>query len=239
MITLFNGEPLPCFSSASFMQTACLISAFEGSPLAADIWVQRVCGRICAVISRQGGRLNITAENPDFAELKDFISIIGFTEIFCEKSVAEGLGFKGFSEFTVLKAAFSKSGKPQKDISLSSLYSALKWGEDGDVELPPFEIFAPDTSHRLRHGGAAAVLEEYGAALGFKCSFGGIISGISVKKEHRGLGLGGKLLKELCGLIGGEIFVCTSKGGADFYIKNGFNKCDTAVILRGQDERIF
>ena len=183
MITLYTGEELPNFSSASFMQTACLISAFEGSPLAADIWVQRVCGRICTVISRQGGRLNITAENPDFAELRDFINVIGFAEIFCEKSVAEGLDFKAFGEFTVLKAAFPKSGQPQKDISLSSLYSALKWGEDGDIELPSFEVFAPDSSHRLRHGGAAAVLEEYGAALGFKCSFGGIINGISVKKK--------------------------------------------------------
>ena len=87
MITLYKGEELPSFSSASFMQTACLISAFEGTPLAADVWVQRVCGRICAVISRQGGRLNITAENPDFAELRDFINVIGFAEIFCEKSV--------------------------------------------------------------------------------------------------------------------------------------------------------
>ncbi len=233
MITLFNGEPLPYFSSASFMQTVCLVSAFEGSPLAADVWVQRVCGRVSAVISRQSGRLNITAENPDFAELKDFIKVIGFAEIFCEKSVAEGLGFKALDEFAVLKRKSQKSGLPQKDISLNSLYSALKWGEDGDIELPSFEVFAPDTSHRLRHGGAAAVLEEYGAALGFKCSFGGIINGISVKKECRGLGLGGKLLKDICGLIGGEIFVCTSKSGADFYIKNGFNKFDTAVIVRG------
>ena len=205
MITLYTGEELPSFSSASFMQTACLISAFEGSPLAADIWVQRVCGRICTVISRQGGRLNITAENPDFAELKDFISIIGFTEIFCEKSVAEGLGFKGFSEFTVLKAAFSKSGKPQKDISLSSLYSALKWGEDGDIELPSFEIFAPDTSHRLRHGGAAAVLEEYGAALGFRQQCGVWRCGGAVTAlRRRGDGAAHRLRRTVNAMRSGE-----------------------------------
>lgn len=233
MITLWQKEALPFKSTASFMQTACLVSGFGDSALAADLWVQRVNGRESAVISRQGGRLNITAEDADFDELKEFISVIGYSEIFCEKSLAVSLGFKDFCEFTVLKKASRKTTEIKSDISLGALYASLKWGEDGDIELPSFEAFAPDVSHRLRHGGAAALLTDFGGALAFTSAYGGIINGIAVKKDYRGHGFGGKLLKDLCRLIDGEIFVCTSEKGADFYIKNGFIKCDTAVIVRG------
>ena len=88
-----------------------------------------------------------------------------------------------FCEFTVLKKGAKKTNLPKTDISLSALYTALKQGEDGDIELPVFDVFAPDLSHRLRHGGAVAELTEFGAAVAFTCEYGGIINGIAVKKE--------------------------------------------------------
>ena len=101
-----------------------------------------------------------------------------------------------------------------------------------NISLPSFEDFAADISHRLRHGGGAAILEDYGAALGFCCEGGGIINGISVKKQFRGQGLGHKLLDRLCSALGGDVYAATN-GGVDFYIKNGFTYLDDAVIVRG------
>lgn len=233
MINLSENSALNYISKISFMQTACLKTAFDGSALAPDVWVQRVNGRLCAVASRLGGRLNITAENADIPELKEFISVIGFNEIFCEKDTALSLGFKEFDAFTVLK----KRVKKQNDFcgvpSLKNLYASLLMGADGDILLPEFEFFAADISHRLRHGGAVAILEDFGAAVAIKSDFGGIINGISVNKGTRGQGFGSKLLKNICGYLDGDVFVCARTDTAEFYIKNGFVPCDEAVLIRG------
>ena len=233
MINLLQGGVLSYIPRISFMHTACLVSAFEGSALAPDIWVQKQNNNITAVISRFGGRLYITANNADLEEIKEFINVMGFSEVFTEKETAESLGFNKFDEFTVLK----KPVKGQADFcdipSLKNLYAALKEGEDGDIVLPEFEFFAADISHRLRHGGAVALLEDFGAALAFKSEFGGIINGISVNKESRGQGFGGKLLKNICEYLNGDIFVCTNEKTAEFYIKNGFEPYGLAVLIRG------
>ncbi len=233
MITLLEKQPLPSFKGIAFMQTACLKTAFEGSALSPDIWVQRVADRVCAVISKWGGRLYISANDPDFEELKNFIFVIGFSEIFSEKETALSLGFDKGEEFSVLKRLCEKTAQPDPIPPLKELYGGLKSGEDGDISLPPFEDFAADVSHRLRHGGGIAVLDKYGAALGFCSDAGGIINGISVKKEYRGQGFGAKMLNSLCSAIGGEIYVATSSNTAKFYIKNGFEPFGTAVIVRG------
>lgn len=233
MITLLEKQPLPSFKGIAFMQTACLKTAFEGSALSPDIWVQTVDGKTTAVISKWGGRLYISAKGADFEELKEFIFVIGFGDIFTEKATALSLGLDVTEEFSVLSKKCEKRAKAIAIPSLSGLYGGLKEGEDGDISLPSFDDFAADVSHRLRHGGGVAVLEEYGAALGFCSEAGGIINGISVKKEYRGQGFGAKMLNRLCAAIGGEIFVATSSNTAKFYIKNGFSAFGTAVIIRG------
>ena len=233
MITLLENEALPFFSKISFVQTSCLNAAYRGSALEPDIWVQRMNGRITAVISRLGGRLNITSKDADFEEIKKFIKIIGYTEIFCETDVALGLGFDSFEEFCVLKGQAKKT-KDFCDIPpLYDLYTALSWGEDGEISLPDFDIFAPDISHRLRHNSAVAVALDFGGGLALKCDDGSVISGISVKKEQRGRGLGSLLLCELLKYLEGEVFVCTDDKTARFYIKNGFVHCDKAALIRG------
>lgn len=226
MIRLLENGDLAYKSKISFMQTACLLWGFRDSLLAADVWVGEN-----VVISRLGGRLNITAENCDFDELKEFVSVIGFSEIFCEKQTALSLGFENFREFSVLKKSSTKTTESDFSVSLSSLYSALNMGADGDVSLPSFEVFAPDVSHRLRHGGATAVVESFGGALAFTCPFGGVVSGISVEKDARGKGFGSRLLNSLCERIDGEIFVCTAKENVNFYIKNGFTECDAVSLV--------
>ncbi len=233
MISFFEGNSLPKISKVSFAATDCLVSAFGGSTLSPEVWLQTENGRTTAVISRFGGRVNLTYMGGDKTEIKDFLNVIGFSEIFCEKAVALNLGFKNFESFTVLK----KSVKKQKDFCdippLRDLYNALLEGEDGDISLPAFEDFAADVSHRLRHGGAAALLKDFGAAVAFMGKYGAVINGIAVKKESRGKGLGSYLLNNICDYLNGEVFVCTNENAAEFYIKNGFEVCDTAVLVRG------
>ena len=233
MISIFEGKCLPRISKVSFAATDCLVSAFGDSALCPEVWLQTENGRTTAVISRFGGRVNLTYLGGDKTEIKDFLNIIGYSEIFTEKGSAIALGFNDFSSFTVLKKATTKQKEPAEIPSLKGLYNALSEGTDGDIALPSFEDFAADVSHRLRHGGGVAILEVFGAALCFFCENFGIINGIAVKKDCRGRGNGSKLLKNICGYLDGDVFVCAKTDTAEFYIKNGFEVCDTAVIIRG------
>lgn len=233
MISFFEGNSLPKTSAVSFAATECLVSAFGGSALCPEVWLQTENGRTTAVISRFGGRVNLTYMGGDKAEINDFLKIIGFSELFTEKSTALALGFNNFSAFDVLKKEMTRQKEFTEIPSLKGLYSALSEGKDGDISLPCFEDFAADVSHRLRHGGAVAVTEDFGGALAFCCESFGIINGIAVKKGLRGKGLGRKLLNDICCCLHGEVFVCATENTADFYIKNGFEKTDTAVLIRG------
>lgn len=233
MITLCSDFEGFYIRDAAFIHSLCLKSAFSGSVLEEDIWVQREDGKICSVIARQGGRLYIASTGGNREELSEFIKTVGFCEVFTEKTVAESLTLSPVCEFNVLcKKSHGNFVPDQAVVSLKEIYDGLSLGEDEDINLPTFENFAPDLSHRLRHGAAALVHEEFGTALAFCSPKGGIINGIAVDKSFRKKGLGSVLLNSLLEKLNGDILVCATDKSTDFYIKNGFAPLGQAVIAR-------
>ena len=231
MITLSNSLEGFYAKKASLAHILCLKSAFDGSRLEAELWLQKEDGTVHSVIARHGGRLYITSDGYCPEELKNFINVVGCTEIFTEKSTAEGLGLNIKQEFNVLYMLKDEKPVPfSSNTRLSALYSSLSSGADGDIFLPSFEAFAPDVSHRIRHGAAVALAEEFGGALAFKAENSAVINGIAVKKSERQKGFGSLLLSRLIAHLHGDIFACTSDEKKNFYIKNGFALIDTAVI---------
>ncbi len=232
MITLSTDFSEIYRPDIALMQILCLKSAFKGSALEEDMWLQREDDLSVGVIARNGGRLYLYSENIT-DELKVFLNTVGFTEIFTEKETAIKLGLCTSEQYAVLlkKSVKTKKFSPE-NIRLPPLYKGLSEGRDGDILLPEFEFFAADISHRLRHGAAAAVINDEGAALAFLCEKGAVINGISVKKELRGQGTGTKLLGELLSYCHGDILVCTSENNTEFYIKNGFSEIGEVVIAR-------
>lgn len=217
---------------AAFMHILCLKSAFFGSALEEDMWIQTENDRICGVIARFGGRLYIWQDGTDPEEISVFMNTVGFCEIFTSYETALQLGLTIQDSFdTLVKKADGKNIETC-EISLKALYDALIAGDDGGIDLPSFEIFAPDFSHRLRHNAAAATAESYGAAIAFCCNNGGIINGIVVDKSKRGQGLGSMLLNKLLKNLCGDVFVCSGKENTEFYVKNGFELIGKAVIAR-------
>ncbi len=209
-----------------------LKTAFNGSVLAPDVWAQQKENEICAVIGRDGSRLYIYSNGKEISELKAFINTIGFSEVFCSADTAKSLDLTPKTEFSVLVKEQKRSPIESPTVSLDDLYSCLLEGADGDIDLPDFSDFAPNISHRLRHGGAAATITDVGAGVIFKFPFGAIINGIAVKKAFRNKGKGSALLNSLLGFAKGDIFVCATDKNKEFYIKNGFKVIDTAVIAR-------
>lgn len=233
MITLCSDFEDFYIRDAAFMHTLCLKSAFAGSALEEDMWVQREDGELCSVVARHGGRLYVSSVGGDIYELVKFIKTIGFDEVFTEKSTADSLGLAPVCEFNVLFKNAEGTFTPNSKVpSLKEIYGGLLLGVDADISLPPFEAFAPDLSHRLRHGSAVAVCEEFGAALAFCCPYGGLINGVAVEKSLRFNRLGSLLLNELLKVLNGDILVCADEKSTEFYIKNGFEKLGQAVIAR-------
>ncbi len=233
MITLSTDFKEIYRPSLSLMHIFCLKAAFEGSALEEDMWLQQEDGLAVGAIAKNGGRLYVYSSGEDTDELREFINTVGFSEILTEKATAKRLGLKAVKEYNVLlkKSVKSADFDPLK-IGLSPLYRGLMLGEDEDISLPSFEDFAADISHRLRHRAAIAALNENSAALGFKCEKGIIVNGISVKRELRGRGFGSRILGELLSYCDGDVLAAADIKNTEFYIKNGFEIIDKAVIAR-------
>lgn len=202
-------------------QISCLFNGFKGSSLAPDLWVQKENGNLGAVILGYGQTAYISYFGGDESELFAFLSALSFKNILTDKK---------FSFLRILKtnSVFKKDcNKDACDLpeipSLANIYRALSFGKSEDVSLPDFETFAPDTSHLLRHGFAFSVLSDFGGALvHFDCG-AGILKGISVKEESRGLGLGTSLLNSCLKYCPKGLYAATANSG-NFYLKNGFLK---------------
>lgn len=232
MIRLTEALP-PYFPDPVFAHIACLYSAFSDSVLAPELWVQEEKGQTVGIIARQGGRCYLWSDGNCTDELVDFLEVIGRSEIFCSVDTAQRCGFEVLEPFFALhKKIGEKSGAPNTEVSLSALYKGFSEGSDGDIDLPDFEIFAPDVSHRLRHGGASVHLSDRGAGLVFLFDGGGIINGISVPIKNRKSGAGSEILADLCRTAGGDVFAFAKENSLKFYEKNGFSVVYTAVITR-------
>ena len=197
-------------------------NAFSGTVLENDFWVQKTNEEITAVISSDGGSMNIWCDKADYGELREFISALGPSVIFTEYENAEPLSIKPDRIRNMLTKRVYFSPFEVEEFSLCELYDGLDRGSDVDIHLPDFDVFAPDVSHRLRHNAARAVVKEYGAALAFTYFGGAVMSGIALSPEYRGKGFGKALLSELLSRCDGDFFVAANDENTKFYLRNGF-----------------
>lgn len=204
--------------------------AFSGSVLQNDFWVQETDGKITSIISSDGGSMNIYCRNANFEELNVFLQALLPAIIFTEFENAEKLNLVPRRVRNVLVKKTEKTSDLTIAFSLRELYERLNSGSDVDIHLPTFEVFAPDVSHRLRHNAAVAVINDFGGALCFKYKGGAVMSGIALSPEHRGKGLGKKLLNELLSSVDGEFYVSANDENTKFYIRNGFTKVGQAIF---------
>lgn len=230
MIKYVTALPEICDNKISLAKIFSQHQSFGGTKLSPDFWIQKTESLVTAVLSLYGGEMTLYCNNGDLDEIWDFIRVISPKRVFTEK---ENLinSYDTDTKRIFLKTLPLTEIYPSTNISLRELYNKLLFGQDGDVSLPCFDDFCGDVSHRLRHTGAVAIVNDFGAALSFIYKGGGIISGISVDKSCRNKGFGSTLLKEICQKTGGNIFACTNEQNKDFYIKNGFSYIGDAVYL--------
>ncbi len=226
MITKITELPSLEVKTMSLARIYAQDNAFSGSVLENDFWIQKEDEKITAVISSDGGSMNVWCDGANFGELGEFISALGPSVIFTEYENAEPLSIKPDRVRNMLTKKVSFSPFEVEEFSLRELYDGLDRGSDVDIHLPDFEVFAPDVSHRLRHNAARAVVKEYGAALAFTYFGGAVMSGIALSPECRAKGLGKALLSELLSRCDGDFFVAANDQNTKFYLRNGFELSD-------------
>lgn len=218
-----EGFYIPC---PVFTEIDSLIGAYRSTPLIPDVWMSDDC-----VLCKNGGLVLISgkAESPD--EILEFLSVIGYSEIFCPKDVADALGISGKVRTVLYKKGSHERDFLWENISLNVLYEKLSLGSDGDMLLPDFADFAADVSHRLRHSAATACVNNFGAGLAFMGKESCVICGVAVDEKYRGQGVGREIVDELCRYTQGDVFVCADENNISFYKKCGFDEIGEVVTI--------
>lgn len=195
-------------------------------------WVQLEADKPRAVISRMDGNMTVFCEKSD-EELNEFIEAVGFNTILADKQFFP----QYWSGEAVLKFARKSETKFFDDIeidfnpTIQEVYSILAECKGAGFEVPDFDSFYPDMSHRVRHNLSrifAAKIDGQAVACcmtSAETDSCAIISGVATLPEMRGKGYAGRLVAEMVKNFGNrEVFVFCRRELVGFYNRLGFNK---------------
>jgi GNAT superfamily N-acetyltransferase len=211
-------EPFDLFS-ARIMATNI---SYENVPFILN-WVETIDNEPVAYLQLYGGTLTIAAtDKVDLEEIKKFVSLSGAKFIFCSSS----LGFK--SSGILMKYCGNKkigSMREQSFPDYRCLYKKLK----NYFDMPPFDEFYTDFSHRVRHNTARVFSDDdYNviAAIGWETEKIAIVSAVAVDKKLQGKGYGAAAVGSVCSALAGKkIYLYCEKKLSGFYEKCGFDIC--------------
>lgn len=157
----------------------------------------------------------------DWEELAGFLTMNGFTDIFC--SVSAGRELRGkipaeFSRVDLMEFGSAGTGGALPDCSPSEAWKVIS--ARFPIEFEPWYL---DMSHRVRHG-ISRCISDGRAALVVQHSINGesLISQVSVLPEYERQGIAGSLLRSTCSALGGTIQVICGDELTGFYEKCGF-----------------
>lgn len=193
-------------------------------------WIQFEDDKPKAVISRMDGNMTIFCEKAN-EELKEFIEAVGYNIVLADKEL-----FPQYWNGEILMKLVGKSEmKFSDDIEIDfnptirEIYSILTECRGKGFEVPDFDSFYPDMSHRVRHKLSrvlAVRLDEKAVACcmtSAETDSCAIISGVACLLEYRGKGYASKLVAEIVKALGNrEIFVFCREELVGFYNKLGF-----------------
>lgn len=211
-----------------------------------DIWVQIISGKPTALVSDCVGYVTLSlTDNADLKEIAEFVRLIGYKEISFESRFKL---FNNNKSGTIMKLSEPKIFlKPDefevKENELKQAYTVLKQCSSKSFNVPDFESFYLDMSHKIRHGGGYSVTlfnnEGVAAATAsavFKCDYGAVIGAVAVLPQYRRNGLGScsvsLLVKHLIEENIKKIYLqCTDDNNIKFYEKLGFSVTEGFSVI--------
>lgn len=191
-------------------------------------WVQLEDNEPRAVISRMDGNITIFCENAD-DELLEFIEAVGYNTVLADKKLFpqywSGEVLMKFVGQTNIKLSDNIDLNP----SIREVYSVLERCREENFEVPNFDSFYPDISHRVRHNLSRILAYRLEGKIIACCMTSAetnscaIISGVACLPEYRGRGYAGELIAKIVKYLDNrEIFVFCREELVGFYNRLGF-----------------
>ena len=170
------------------------------------------------------------AEQADFPELAQFLSVHGFTDIFCSAEAGERLRdfLPGvYQQVELMERTGGNSGELPQERSPSKVWEII--GSRFEI---PFEPWYLDMSHRVRHG-VSRCFSDGKAALVLQHDINGevLLSQVCVKREYEGQGFAGDLVRAVCSAVSGVIHVICEDEITGFYRRCGFTEAGKKYII--------
>ena len=204
-------------------------------------------GEMTAVVSRIDGDATICAENADAQELKEFLNIVGFRTVQCEKSLAEKLGGGDFEQGYVVrceKAEKYNRAEIKKHFELREIYDIIK--PENLTGVGDYLPWLSDTTYRVNRGaaeGRIAVLdgENAGCAMVlFRTDCAALLGAVATRPQFRGRGAARSLV---LGLAEDELrqgrrveLLCRKSSIVEFYKSIGFDVINEWGLIKNAAE---
>lgn len=206
-------------------------------------WVQTdENGYVTAAISRVDGDMTVSAENADFEELLQFVKIVGYTTIQCNRKVAERFTADetlwGYVVEFKEETNINEISLRQK-FELKEIYSIIK--AENLTGVGDYLPWLSDTTFRINRGTAKPLLceidgENAGCAMVlFRTDKAALLGAVATVPEFRGRGVARNLVTRLANeeLKSGRRteLLCKSDSIVEFYKSIGFTVTDEWSLI--------
>ena len=222
-------------------RTLCLMESYGGYSGLIELWLQYDdSGNVCSSVIKYAGDMTVVLSvRSDKAELRDFLQAAGAGSAVSEDEIFPDSGYgiimrRKKSNFCSDDAAVSDLSADPKDA-----YSVMESCRGRGFDVPAYEDFLLDLSHRLRHGTArCCLIYENGDPAAFAMtsalsSTQAVIGSVCTAPQYRRQGFGSRCVDLLCSVLGGrEIFIVRSPGeNEEFYRSLGFEQCRRRLYI--------
>ena len=218
---------------------ACLLESYGLQYDFAEFWVQYENDMPVTAVSKFYGDMTVYATvQTDFDELKEFLLITGFTSVLCEREIFKG----SYSGIIMEKISANQDFKAEINPNLNEVYRLLQSCKSDNFEVPCYEDFILDMSHKIRHETALCmgireneklIATAMTVAQSETCA---IIGAVATDKNYRYSGYGSQCVKALCHFLNGrKIFIMRDeRENENFYKSMGFENKGKFYIKRGK-----
>lgn len=190
-------------------------------------------GKITAAISRVDGDATLCVDGADFEELSEFLNIVGYRTVQCEKDIARKLTDSPFDWGYVVrceKTGIYDKAEIKKVFELKEIYDIIK--PENLTGVGDYLPWLSDTKFRVDRGTAEGRIsvcdgENAGCAMVlFRTDRAALLGAVATKPQFRGRGLARSLVlglaeKELSDGRRVEL-LCKSGSIVEFYKSIGF-----------------
>ncbi|MCQ2485069.1 MAG: GNAT family N-acetyltransferase [Clostridia bacterium] len=190
-------------------------------------------GKITAAISRIDGDATLCADSADYEEIAEFMNIVGYRTIQCEKSAAEKLTDETFDWGYVVRCEKAENfceAELKKVFELKEIYDIIK--PENLTGVGDYLPWLSDTTFRVNRNtaeGRIAVCDSQNAGCAmvlFRTDKAALLGAVATKPQFRGRGLARSLV---LGLAKNELengrrveLLCKNGSIVEFYKSIGF-----------------